>query len=310
VFTEAVRVGGSDFTPNLDLKPSHMDEVSVAFQRQFGRDMATSARFIARNWDNLIDDVRAFRPDGSIERVVLNYDAAERSYRGIQFTLEKRFSNNWNAQGSYTYSQTEGNHFGDTFTELGDYLDAQCRTTTDLGLGSGGFIPCADVANGPTATGRPLYDRPHNFKLNAAYVRPIGPINLTVGALTEFISKRRYERQRTVNVLRPGTTTSSGQTLVYRYEDRGDFQLEGLENYIDFAAEATWRIASTHQAGFKAEIFNLTDNQEKDRISNVAWCNNSSSAACQTAINAFGKATARGQFLLPRRYRFSLIYRF
>jgi hypothetical protein len=310
VFTESVRVGGSDFTPNLDLKPYYMDEGSFTFQRQFGRDMGVSARFIARTWGDLIDDIRSFRPDGSINRQVVNYDAAERKYRGVQFTLDKRFSNNWNAQGSYTYSKTTGNHFLDNFTELGNFLDAQCRTTVDLGLGANGFIPCSQVAEGPTATGRPIYDRPHNFKFNAAYVRPVGPVNLTFGALTEFISKRRYERQRTVNVLRPGTTTSSGQTLVYRYEDRGNFQVDGIENYVDFNVEATWRVAGTHQAGFKAEIFNLTDNQEKIINNQVAWCNDTSSAACQTANNNFGKANARGSFLAPRRYRFSLIYRF
>ena len=310
VFTESVRVGGSDFTPNLDLKPYHMDEGTVSFQRQFGRDMSVSARVIARTWSDLIDDVRTFRADGSINRQVVNYAAAERTYRGIQFTLDKRVSNHWNAQGSYTYSRTTGNHFGDNFTELGNFLDAQCRTTVDLGLGSGGVIPCAKVADGPTATGHPVYDRPHNLKFNAAYVRPIGRVNLTVGALTEFISKRRYERQRTVNVLRPGTTSNSGQTLVYRYEDRGSFQLSGLENYVDFATEATWRLSGTHQAGLKAEVFNLTDNQEKTVNNNVAWCTSATGATCTTAVNNFGKATARGSFLAPRRYRFSLIYRF
>ena len=75
-----------------------------------------------------------------------------------------------------------------------------------------------------------------------------------------------------MNVLTPGTTANSGQTATYFYEERGNFQLEGLENYVDFATEATWRIAGTHQAGFKAEIFNLTNNQEKTINNNVAWC--------------------------------------
>ncbi|MGH9174216.1 MAG: hypothetical protein ACRD1H_07650, partial [Vicinamibacterales bacterium] len=96
----------------------------------------------------------------------------------------------------------------------------------------------------------------------------------------------------------------------YFYEPRGNFQLEGLENFTDFSTELSWRIASTHQAGFKAEVFNLGNNQEKDRIANVAWCGSAANATCTTAINNFGKASARTQFLLPRRYRFSLIYRF
>lgn len=310
VFSRSVRVGGSDFAPNLDLKPYHMDEFAIAFQRQFGSNMGTSARFIARKWSNLIDDTRTFRSDGSIDRQVVNYDPAERNYRGVQFTLEKRFSNNWNAQGSYTYSRTEGNHFGDNFTALGDYLDAQCRTTLDLSIGTNGVLPCSEVNNGENKTGRPVYDRPHNFKLNAAYLRRIGPTNLIVGALTEFISKRRYERQRTMNVLTPGTTVNSGQTATYFFEPRGNFQLEGLENYLDLSTELAWRIANTHQAAFKAEVFNVGDNQEKFINNNVAWCGSTANAACVAPVNNFGKASARGSYFLPRRFRFSLIYRF
>jgi hypothetical protein len=282
----------------------------VGFQRQFGRTMGAGARFIHRDWHDLIDDTRTFRPDGSINRQVVNYDAATRHYQGVQFTLERRFSNNWSAQGSYTYSDTHGNHFGDNFTALGDYLDAQCRTTTDLTIGNNGVIPCATVNNGDNKTGHPIYDRPHNFKLNATYVRPVGPVNLVFGALTEFISKRRYERNRTVNVLTPGTTNNSGNTASYFYEERGASQLEGLQNYVDFATEATWKIAGTNQAGFKVEMFNLFNNEEKIISNNTAWCGNTANATCTTAVNNFGKASARGSFLQPRTYRFSLIYRF
>ena len=166
------------------------------------------------------------------------------------------------------------------------------------------------MQNGANKTGRPIYDRPHNLKLNAAYVAPLGPLNLTVGALTEFVSKRRYERQRSVNVLSPGTTTNSGQAATYFYEERGAFQVPGLENFIDLSTELSWRMAGTHQAGFRAEVFNLADNQEKIINNNVTWCGTTATTACTTAVNNFGKASARGSFLLPRRYRFSLIYRF
>ena len=310
VFSRSVRVGGADFAPNSNLKPYHLDEGTIAFQRQFGRNMGAAVRFIARHWGDLIDDTRAFRADGSIDREVVNYAAAAREYKGIQFTLERRFSSNWQAQGSYTYSRTTGNHFDNNFTALGDFLDSQCRTTLDSSIGVNGVIPCAEVNNGANKTGSPIYDRPHNFKFNAAYVRPIGPVNLTLAGLTEFISKRRYERQRSVNVLVPGTTTNSGQTATYFYEPRGNFELGGLENYLDFATELTWRIAGTNQAGFKAEIFNLFDNQEKTISNNVAWCGTTANAACTTAVANFGTATARGSFLAPRRFRFSMIYRF
>ncbi|HJU42940.1 MAG TPA: TonB-dependent receptor, partial [Vicinamibacterales bacterium] len=185
-FSNRVQQGGSTFRPNTELKPFYLDETTIGFQRQFGQTMAAGVRFIARGWNDLIDDVRTFNPDGTIQRQVVNYDAAERKYRGLQFTFERRFSGNWNAQGSYTYSSTRGNHFDNNFSGLGDYLDAQCRTTADPTIGSNGVISCNEVSNGANKYGSPIHDRPHNVKLNAAYVRGFGPVNATFGLLTEY----------------------------------------------------------------------------------------------------------------------------
>ncbi len=318
MFQNRVQVSGegSGFEPNLDLKPSHMDEFTIGYQHQFGQSMGAGVRFISRTWGNLIDDIRTFNADGTIHREVVNYDAAERDYRGIQLTAEKRFSNNWNAQASYTYSRTRGNQFGDTFTTLGDYLDAQCRTAVDLTVGTNGIIPCAEVQNGANKNGLPTYDRPHNFKLGAAYVRPIGPINLTFGALTEALSKFRHQKERTVDVLTPGTTTFSGERTTYYYDERGSDPVDGTEWYLDTSIEATWKIYSTAQAGFRAEIFNITDRQEKLRSNNFIWCGSDVGTGCATARENFGKATSRGSYrgglagTVPRSYRFSLVFRF
>jgi outer membrane receptor protein involved in Fe transport len=318
VFQNRVQLSGGDsgFTPNLNLEPYHMDEFTLGYQHQIGRHIGLGARFISRDWGNLIDDVRTFAEDGSIIREVVNYDAAERSYRGVQLTAEKRFSNNWNTQASYTYSRTRGNHFLDNFSDLGDYLDAECRTTIDLTVGNNGIIPCADVQNGGNKYGAPAYDRPHNFKLAAAYTRPVGPVNLTVGALTEALSKFRYQKERTVNVLLPGTLTNSGNTATYYYNERGSDPIDGMEWYLDTSVEGTWRIYNTAQAGFRAEIFNITDRQEKLRSNNVVWCGSEAGAGCAAAIANYGKATSRGSFrggltgTTPRQYRFSLLFRF
>jgi hypothetical protein len=316
VFSNRVQLSGSSFAPNLDLKPYHMDEGTIGFERQVGRTMGVGIRYIARRWDNLIDDVRTFNPDNSINRQVVNYDDAQRSYKGLQLTAEKRFSDNWNAGASYTYSVTRGNHFDPTFSSLGDYIDADCRTTADLTIGNNGVLPCSEVNNGANKYGNPNYDRPHNFKLNAAYVRPIGPVSLTIGALTEAISKFRYERTRTMNVLLPGTLTNQGATVTYFYNERGADPLDGMEWVLDTSVEATWRIAGSTQAGFKAEVFNVTNRQEKIRSNNVVWCNSDVGTGCATARENFGKATARGSFRGGlashpiRSYRFSAIFRF
>jgi hypothetical protein len=316
VFSNRVQVSGSAFQPNLDLKPYHLDEGTVGYQQQIGRSMAVGARFIARSWQNLIDDVRTFNPDNSINRQVVNYDEARRNYKGIQFTGEKRFSNSWSAGASYTYSRTRGNHFENTFTSLGDYIDTNCRTTADLTIGTNGVISCAEVQNGANKYGYANYDRPHNFKLSAQYVRPVGPVDMSFGVLTEALSKFRYEKVRTLNVLLPGTTTNQGATATYFYNERGADPVEGMEWYLDGAVEATWRLAGTVRAGLKAEIFNITDRQEKLRSNNTTWCNSDVGTGCATARQNFGLATSRTSYrggltnTFPRSYRFSMIFRF
>ena len=310
VLANQVRIGGSSFVPNPDLEPSFLDEVTIGMQRQFGRNMAVGVRVIARKWDDLIDDVRSINPDLSIRREVVNYDPAERKYRGAIFTFERRFANNWNLLASYTYSKTEGNHFDATFTSLGDYVEAQCRTTLDSSVGTNGVISCAEVQNGANKYGRPIYDRPHNLKVNGAYVRPFGPINVAVGALFESASKRRYEKIRAVNVLTPGTLNNFGPTATYFYNERGSDPVPGMQWTLDNSVEVTWMGPRRTQVGFKGEIFNVTNQEAKTISNNTAFCDSTAVAACATAVLNYGKAGARGSFQTPRTFRVSAIFRF
>jgi hypothetical protein len=113
-----------------------------------------------------------------------------------------------------------------------------------------------------------------------------------------------------VNVLIPGTLTNSGNIATYFYEELGNSPIAGMQWYIDLAAELSWRIAKTYQAGFKAEMFNLTNEEMQLTTSNTAWCGSPAGTGCQAAIDNWGKATARGQYQQPTRYRFSAIFRF
>ena len=42
------QLSGASFTPNLDLKPYHVDEGTIGYQHQIGRSIGASVRFIAR----------------------------------------------------------------------------------------------------------------------------------------------------------------------------------------------------------------------------------------------------------------------
>lgn len=310
VFQNRIELGASTFRPNTDLDPTFTDEVTFGFQHQIGRYFGSGIRYVYRQWGNLIDDVITFRPDRTPDRRVVNYDKAERNYHGVELSFEKRFSQNWNAAGSYTYSRVRGNHFVDNFSPLGDYLDSQCRTTLDPGLGNNGVVSCAEANEGANRFGRPGFDRPHNIKLAGAYSRPLGRTRLTAGAIANAISKTTYAKNRSVNVLFPGTTTNAGPTTSYLYEPTGSERIPGMDFLMDASIEVTFRPIADAEAGVRGEIFNLWDSQEKIGVANTAWCNSTAVAACQTARDVYGKATARGNFQGPRTYRVTLLFRF
>ncbi|MEX2273128.1 MAG: TonB-dependent receptor [Vicinamibacterales bacterium] len=305
VFVQRIDASANTFKPNTELEPTYTDEFTVGYQQQIGQTIGAGVRYIYRTWGNLIDDVWSF--DGSrAVRQVVNYEGAERTYRGIEFTLDKRFSNYWHAAGSYTFSRAEGNHFSDAFSSLGDYLDANCTIAGDPAVGT---IPCRDVTEG-NQFGPGGNDRPHSIKLAGAYSRPFGPVNLTLGAIYDVISKGRYTRNRTANVINP-VTGANATTRTYLYEPTGSNQLEGMNDQLDTSFEATFRPFRTSEVGLKAEAFNVLNNEEKIGIGSSVWCSESvTTAACNTARTNFGLATARGHFKSPRTFRFTAIFRF
>ncbi len=309
VFVLRNEQGANTFKPNLDVTPRYVDEFTIGAERQLSNVLGVGARFVWRKWDNFIDDVRTFRADNTINRVVQNVDEAERTYRGVEFTLDKRFSNNWSAVGSYTYSQTRGNHFGTDFTALGDFAGENCRQTTDNALGdANGVFPCAQLQ--AKLTGRPAFDRPHLVKFATSYRKPLGPIDVTAGLIGSGTSKVTFSKTRTVSVLLPGTQSASGQTQTFNYDGVGSERVEGFLFTADLALEASYRAARRSEVGVKFETFNLFNNEEKIAVNNTAWCNATTAGACTTARTAFGTATARAAFLAPRTYRVLAFVRF
>ena len=309
VFSSRSESSANTFQPDTAISPRHMDEFTIGAERQIGRDFGGTVRYIQRAWGNFIDDIRSFNPDGTLNRVVANIDSAERTYKGVEFSIDKRLSDRWAATASYTYSQTRGNHTdnGDNFTLLGDFVDDQCRQTVDPGLFGGGTFPCSEVQ--ANLYGRPSFDRPHLLKYAVSYLQDIGPINFVAGIVGQATSKLTYQKSRTVSVLSP-VTGEQFSTMSYWYEPRGSQRVPGLQNYLDLNLEAQWRGPQTMTVGLRFETFNLFDNQEKININSTTWCNSTATAACATAVDNFGKASIRTAFQGPRTFRASVVVRY
>lgn len=306
-FDSRYEEGPSAFQPNTAIRPRRMDEFTVGVENQVGVSSGFAVRYVQRAWADFIDDVIGFNPDGSVSRVVQNVAEAERTYRGIEVSFDRRLSRNWTMSWSYTYSQTRGNHFGDDFTQLGDFVNETCLQSVDPALGDPqGRIPCREVQT--NLQGTPLYDRPHAIKFNGAFLARLGSVNLTTGFVGNLASKATYSKTRTLNVLQPNSMIPSGQTLTYFYEERGSDRVPGLAAAFDVAVEGVARVGRS-QAGMKLDIFNVLSSESKINVNNTAWCNSTSDVACGDLVDNYGLATARGSFMAPRTIRLTFLVR-
>ena len=300
----------NDLSPNPDLDPTYMDEVTIGFEQQIGNTVGIGIRGVFREWNDMIDDRLFFDAEGNIQQDYVNYEPAKRDYMGVELVFDKRFSNNWSANVNYTYSQAEGNHFASFASTLGDYVSATCQTSVDTTIGNNGVIPCAEVQDGANKLGLATYDRPHYVKALTNYSVPVGRANVTLGLAGNWRSGLNYTPTRTVNVLNPAGQPVA--TAVYFYTDRGADRLDSVWE-VDTALEATWRLWRNLEIGFKGEVFNVTDQQEQVAVNNAVFCGDANAAptsACGLARARYGTATTRASFQTPRQYRLTGLVRF
>jgi Carboxypeptidase regulatory-like domain/TonB dependent receptor/TonB-dependent Receptor Plug Domain len=167
-------IGVSD-PPGIDpdLKPMREHEYTFGADYALSRDLLVSGRFTRKNLDRAIDDIGHSVPGIGEEFTVGNpgfgigdtfYHSpkAIRRYTGFELRVDKRFSNNWYANASYTYSRLFGNYGGlassDEFGRANPNIN---RYFDNLALSFDNF---GNVANGLLPT-----DRPNTFKFFGDY---------------------------------------------------------------------------------------------------------------------------------------------
>jgi outer membrane receptor protein involved in Fe transport len=312
VFQNRVVGAGSSALIPTDLKPTYTDEATLGFRQQIGNTMGVTVTGIWRKWGDIIDDIPIFDNSGNQTTSYVNYGPASHKFYGAEFTFEKRFSEHWNAIASYAYGKTQTNTTSNSASSLGDYLNSNCRTTIDTSVGVNGVLPCSVVVEGSNKYGELPESINHAVRAFGAYVQPLGRVNLAFGLGGIFQTGIHYQKQRSMNVLIPGTTTNSGQAETYFYEPRGAEATTSIYS-IDTSLEATFNVYQTIEFGLKGEIFNITDMQRQTNVNNLTWCDNASAApasSCAIARASFGAATARSAYQAPRNYRLTALVRF
>jgi outer membrane receptor protein involved in Fe transport len=171
---------GAHPTPiDQGLKPQTVNEVSAGFEYEVKKDFALGVRGIYRAQGSVIEDGSfddgdnyfLFNPgeirpgDNTTEELACNNPAigcfgrARRYYRGLEFTLNKRFSNNYSFVSSYVFSSLIGNYEG-LFRNDNGQADPNITSLFDL----------VSLLN--NTYGRLPNDRPHQFKFNGTYQTP------------------------------------------------------------------------------------------------------------------------------------------
>jgi hypothetical protein len=183
--TPSAILGGFTEPSDPNIHGQYITEVIVGAEREVMTDVAVGIKGIYRDYGNVIEDFLCQddgtycigNPGKGIMRQIFGldyttlYDAPRpvRIYRGVQLDVTKRFSNNWQAIGSYIYSKLEGNYDGEysPFTQT-TINDPNISAAYDY------FDFFTDGRNLSKITNRgPLSnDRRHQFKVSGVYLTP------------------------------------------------------------------------------------------------------------------------------------------
>ena len=241
------------------LKGSYNEETILGFQYEVAPDLTLGARAIYRSLGRVIEDISV---DGATTYIVTNPDAwtniwvpdalgrpgyryrfpkPVRTYRALEITMDKRFSNHWLMQGSYVLSRLDGNYEG-LYSNDNGQLDPNITSKYDIPslLQNGyGLLP---------------NDRTHVLHLFGGYFFDNMPLELSASF-----------------TLQSGTPISAlGADDAYGLNE-GFAKVRGTAGRtptiwaLDLGAEYKFKIWRSN-LGLRADIFNVTNEQRTTAV--------------------------------------------
>jgi len=170
---------------DANLKPMRSEEFSVGYEHQIQNNMAAAVRYVHKQLDRVIEDLGGLDSNNNEVYVIGNpgegsspvayTDATltvplpkgKRDYDGVEFTFDRRMSNNWFFRGSYLWSRLYGNYPGLSETDENGRVDPNSGRLYDYPL-------MMFKADGTPNYGLLPTDRPHQVKLQFLYQLPFG----------------------------------------------------------------------------------------------------------------------------------------
>ena len=243
-----------------DLKPVCQREISFGAEKKLTEDISLSVRGVQKHLIRTIEDhgfistvpgntgeLYCLANPGSawIQQQLLFYQGegfwaepkAKREYYGLNVSLEKRFSHNWQGGVNYTLSNVKGNYGGLSSTDEGGRNSPNVERYFD-------FWYMMYQINGTLLDGSLPQDRTHYFKAWGSYAFPFG---LTIGATG-------YARSG----LPLSTTLDVNNTYIYP-NGYGDLGRLPWTIWADLYIEQTIKIAGKYNLGINFQVNNVTN---------------------------------------------------
>jgi len=256
------------------LKPVSQREISFGVEKMLMENLSATARVVQKHLRHTIEDVGVIIPGvgesyfecnpgfgyslwtthgGKFDPKYPETPKAKREYLAINFSLDKRLSNNWLAGLSYTWSKLTGNYAGlGSADEWGRVSPYVMRNYDNWAMAYTKDLVAID--------GKQETDRTHFLKFYGAYTFPF---RLTVGAVMNAMSG--VPISETWDIL---------SAFIYPYgkgyhmDDDGNivFQRTPFVWYINLYAEYNMKIGDRYRVQLNLNIDNLTNNESAYRV--------------------------------------------
>ncbi len=244
------------------LKPYHSDKIVVGFEREIVPMLSLGIRGIYSETKNIPEDI-----DITLDTwVIANVPEKRRSYRAIEFVVERKYDEVWSALASYTLSESlgttpgqfelaSGGSFGSNGNEVGVYLDDINDLDTraffyDNGLAflPDGLAGLGTVYDDAGYYGYLPYHSFHQVKVNTFYQLPWGT---TAGLIYEYSSGNAWQKRGYVPLY---------QDYFAFPEGRGSRFMPAI-HYVDFRLAHEFEFKQDRGIELSVDIFNLPDSQ-------------------------------------------------
>jgi outer membrane receptor protein involved in Fe transport len=292
-----------NFSVNDGLNNQYTDQLFIGVERQLLANMGVNVSFIWKEESDFIrlQDVRGSYAERAIVDTfegrtfpltvfnltssqasrlfqVVNRNDFDQSFKSVVVELNKRFSDSWQSQGSYTWQDSEA-FGGGSVTGSTQQDFSNLSSTTGFGRDPNDSIN----AFGPTAT-----NSTHSVKLSTTYR---APMDFNLGMRYSYESGRPYGRLIIVRGLGQGNVTMLAEERgAYALPDVNDFQIR-IDK--DFALTASQRVR------FSVDFFNIFNSD-----TTLTLRNNSSQV---TATTPWAQTLS---IVRPRTVQFGVRYQF